>query len=157
MRRFFVFAAASAAVIAIPSSLAVAGLASPAGASGSSVQCAKIKGPALGTLTVSKCTPKSSTNATATFLGSALRTGSGTITWSTSHQTTTVASIVEHEVFPDRCKTGSDEYSATGDVTGGTSTYTKSGDVFSATVCVKLKNLTIKALAGVPIGLVVPA
>jgi hypothetical protein len=148
LRRFFVVAAASAAALAIPASVAIGGLASPAGAAGSTVHCGKIKGSATGTITLKKCTPKSTPNKSASFQASALETGAGTITWSTSNQTTLVHNIVDHAVSPNACPAGSDEYTATGSVSGGTSTYTKVGDVFSATVCVKTKNLTIKNLPG---------
>ena len=96
-----------------------------------SVQCAKLSGSATGTLTVSKCAPKSAANRSAT-----LPPLSGTFTWSKSRQTTVGSLSDPTSPGQGGCKPGSTEYDYSGLVTGGTSTYTAVGDAISAQTCV---------------------
>jgi hypothetical protein len=153
-RRIWAVAATSVAVIAIPGSVAFAGWSGTAGAAGtSSVVCAKTGGSATGTITLGKCTPKSKTNKSASFSASALESGSGTVTWASSGQTTVLSNVTSSQVTPNLCKKGSVEYKAAGNVTGGTSTYTHVGDAFTATVCISTKTLKISNLKGTTTGI----
>ncbi|HXQ61242.1 MAG TPA: IPT/TIG domain-containing protein [Acidimicrobiales bacterium] len=100
------------------------------GVCASSVQCAKLTGSATGTMTISKCTPKVAGNksATATAFGS-------TVTWKSSGQTTDESNGMSSP-GQGACAAGSTEEDISGNVTGGTSTYTAVGDVVSAQICV---------------------
>jgi hypothetical protein len=60
----------------------------------------------------------------------------GTLTWSTSKKTTIIAKPTVKAVSPDKCAKGSTEEKATGKVTGGTATYTKKGETFTASICI---------------------
>ena len=130
MRRF-VTVALTAAALAIPSA-ALVGLAAPAGAV-SHVTCTALTGTEKGSVTVSKCTPASTTYKTVTGTSSKLATG-GTLKWAPSGKTT-IVSKPKLKAGGTGCASGSTKEVATGTVTGGTATYTKKGDVFSATVC----------------------
>jgi hypothetical protein len=153
-RRIWAVAAASVAVIAIPGSVAFAGLSGTAGAAGtSSVSCGKTAGSATGTITLGKCTPKSKTNKSASFSAGALQSGSGTVTWAKSGQTTVLSNVVANTVTPNLCKKGNVEYHATGNVTGGTSTYTHVGDAFTSTVCINTTTLKLANLKGSSTGI----
>jgi hypothetical protein len=134
MRRLFLVAV-SVATISVPVSFVAVGLASPAGAA-SGVACKKLSGSlnGSGTFTVSKCTPKNKQDTKATGATASLATGSGSITWSPSHGTTSISATFTQS--GTSCKKGSSEYVISGSVTGGTSTYTASGDAVSADVCV---------------------
>ncbi len=134
MRRLFLVAV-SVATISVPVSFVAVGLASPAGAA-TGVACKKLTGSlnGSGTFTVSKCTPKNKQNTKATGLTSSLATGSGSITWSPSHGTTSLS--VSFSPSGTSCPKGSTEYVISGTVTGGSSTYTANGDAVSASVCV---------------------
>jgi hypothetical protein len=133
MRRLIMSATAVVA-LATPAALLAVGNATPAGAaSKSSVSCTALTGTTKGTVTVSKCTPASATNKTVTGTSLKLATG-GTLTWAPSGQTT-IVSKPKLTVGGKACAKGSTEEVATGSVTGGTSKYTKKGDVFSASVC----------------------
>ena len=132
MRRLFLVAV-SVATISVPVSFVAIGLASPAGAA-SGVACKKLSGTITGNFTVSKCTPKNKQNTKATGATSGLAGGSGSITWSPSHGTTALS--VTFSQSGTSCPKGSSEYVISGSVTGGTSTYTASGDAVSASVCV---------------------
>jgi len=131
MRRVFLVVA-SVTAMALPVSLAAVSLSTPAGAA-SGVACKKLTGTATGNFTVTKCTPKSKQNKKATGSSTSLATGSGTITWSPSHGTTTVS--LSETQSGSSCPAGSTEYVVTGSVTGGTSTYTSAGDAVSGDVC----------------------
>jgi len=97
----------------------------------SSVQCAKLKGSATGTMTISKCTPKvaGNKNATSTAFGS-------TVTWKTSRQTTVESLNALTSPGQGACAAGSTEEDVSGSVSGGTSSYTAVGDTVSAQICV---------------------
>lgn len=153
MRRLLM-AAGIAATAAVPVSLATAGMASgPAGAAGSSsVTCAKLSGKDTGNVTITKCTPKSKTNKKATASALQLAGGSGTATWSPSGQTTTVTDTFT-AASPNNCPTGQTEYTISGSVTGGTSTYTHTGDTVSADVCLNSKTGAVTLLKGTTLGI----
>ncbi|MGD0393269.1 MAG: hypothetical protein ABSC41_11565 [Acidimicrobiales bacterium] len=128
--------------LATPVTLLAVGNATPAGAAAkSSVTCTALTGTTTGTVTVSKCTPASSTNKTVTGTSAKLATG-GSLVWAPSKQTT-IVSKPKLKVGGTGCAKGSTEEVATGSVTGGTSKYTKKGDVFSASVCLTGKKVTI--------------
>ena len=130
MRRFATVAL-TAVALAIPSATLV-GIAAPAGAV-SHVTCTALTGTTSGTVTVSKCTPASTTYKTVTGTSLKLALG-GTLKWAPSGKTTIVGKPTLN-TKGKACPKGSTEEVATGKVTGGTSTYTKKGDVFSASVC----------------------
>ena len=96
----------------------------------SSVQCAKLSGTATGTLTISKCTPTSAVNKSATSPGL-----TSTLTWGTSGQTTIESLNDPTSPGQGGCKKGSIENDYSGIVTGGTSTFTTVGDTISARTC----------------------
>ena len=131
MRRF-VTVALTAAALAIPSA-ALVGIAAPAGAV-SHVTCSTLKGTTTGTVTVGGCLPTQATNKTVSGASSKLAYG-GTLKWAPSGKTTIVSK--PKLTTGKACPAGSTEEIATGTVTGGTSAYTKKGDVFSAKVCFK--------------------
>ena len=96
--------------------------------------CAKLAGTISGTVTLSKCTPKSATYASASAKASAL-TSSGTFKWSSSAKTTKVSDTVSS---PGRgaCTTGSIEKDVVGTVTGGSAKkYAAPGDLVSVQMC----------------------
>ena len=97
------------------------GVPAPASAA-SSITCKGLAGTATGTVTVSKCTPKSKTNKSASGAAASLLSG-GTITWTPSKQTT-VTKLTVTSPGQGGCKKGSAEEDAKGSATGGTSTYT---------------------------------
>jgi hypothetical protein len=135
MRRILLMTAAVAAA-AIPASVVIVGTSTPAFAS-YSLTCAKMSGTDTGTVTISKCdVPKADkkTYKSASGAAAALESG-GTITWSSSGATTTIAKPTLSS-GPGTCKKGDTEVTATGPVTGGTSTVTSSSDTFYAEVCV---------------------
>jgi hypothetical protein len=121
------------ATLALPATFSAFALSSPASAA-SGVSCQKLTGTITGDITISKCTPKSKTNKTASGLAVSLAS-SGTLTWSKSGQTTNVT-LSTSSPGQGACKAGSTEYDVTGTVTGGTSTYTQSGDAVSGKACV---------------------
>jgi hypothetical protein len=98
------------------------------------VTCAKVSGKLTGAISLKKCTPKSPTNKSAKGPGASL-TSSGTLTWKKSHQTTVVSASAS-SAGQGGCKNGSTEHDVTGSVTGGTSTYTHSGDYVYLRLCV---------------------
>jgi hypothetical protein len=144
MRRLLV-AAATALALSVPASVAVIGTSAPAWAA-SSVSCGKLSGTITGNITITKCTPKSATNKSASAPASALTSG-GTLTWASSGGTTTVSMTV---TSPGQggCKAGYTEYDANGHVTGGTSTYTHVGDVTSTRACVSTAKNKIALVKG---------
>jgi hypothetical protein len=131
MRRFLV-AITAMTVVALPASVAAVSLASPASAAASSVSCKKLSGNISGNVTISKCKPKSKTNKSASAPATSLASG-GTITWASSGQTTTVTLSINQS--GTACPKGDNEYIVTGSVTGGTSSYTKSGDAVNGEAC----------------------
>ena len=98
------------------------------------VTCAKVSGKLTGEISLKKCTPKSPTNKSAKGSGASL-TSSGTLAWKKSRQTTEISASAS-SVGQGGCKTGSTERDVTGSVTGGTSTYTHSGDYVYLRTCV---------------------
>jgi hypothetical protein len=132
MRHRLLVVAATAIALSIPASVVVVGVSSPAFAA-SSITCKGLAGTASGTVTVSKCTPKSKTNTSASGAAASLVSG-GTITWTPSKQTT-VTKLTVTSPGQGGCKKGSTEEDAKGSVTGGTSTYTHKGDVVSIRAC----------------------
>jgi hypothetical protein len=132
MRRLFI-AAAVASAVALPVSVTAVAFAGPASAAATPVACKKLSGTITGSITISKCSPKSKTNKSAGGLAASLASG-GTITWTPSNQTTTVSLSVSSP-GQGACKKGSTEYDVTGSVTGGTSTYTHSGDAVAGKAC----------------------
>ena len=97
----------------------------------SSVLCAKVTGSATGTMTLSKCTPKTAGDKTAT----AAAFGS-TWTWKASRQTTVASLDAPSSPGQGACGSGQTEEDVSGSVTGGTSTYTAVGDAVTAQICV---------------------
>ena len=144
MRRLLV-AAATALALSVPASVAVIGTSAPAWAA-STVTCAKMSGTISGSITITKCTPKSKTNVSASAPASALTSG-GSLTWTTSGGTTTVTMTVTN-AGQGGCKSGYTEYDANGHVTGGTSTYTHVGDVSSTRACVSTAKNKITLVKG---------
>jgi hypothetical protein len=98
------------------------------------VTCAKVSGKLTGTIALKKCTPKSPTNKSAKGPGASL-TSSGTLTWKKSHQTTEISASASAPSGQGGCKQGSTERDVTGSVTGGSSTYTHSGDYVYLRLC----------------------
>jgi hypothetical protein len=131
MRRFPVVIALVAA-LAVPSAVVV-GLSGTAGAT-TTASCSKLAGTAATTVTISTCTPKEATYASASGKSSSLENG-GTLTWSTSKKTTIIAKPTLTKQT-NKCGTGYTEEKATGKITGGTATYTKKGETFTAYVCI---------------------
>jgi hypothetical protein len=99
------------------------------------VTCAKVSGKLSGKISFKKCTPKSPTNKSAKGPGASL-TSSGTLKWKKSGQTTVISASAAASSGQGGCKHGSTERDVTGSVTGGTSTYTKTGDYVSLRLCV---------------------
>jgi hypothetical protein len=132
MRRVFIGLAALSAAALPVTVTAVTLSASPAGAA-TPVSCKKLSGTDTGSFTVSKCTPKSSANKSAKGASSGLESGKGSIKWTPSKGTTTVS--ISFKASGSSCPKAS-EYAISGSVTGGTSTYTASGQTVSADVCV---------------------
>jgi hypothetical protein len=132
MRRL-ILAGTAAIALAVPVSITAALVATPAGAA-AGVSCKKLTGSIASTFTISACKPANKKNKSATGTSSSLATGSGTLTWSKSGQTTTVSLSVTSK-GQGGCSAGSTEYDVSGTVTGGTSTYTKTGDAVSGRAC----------------------
>ncbi len=98
-----------------------------------SATCTKVGGNASTTFTLNTCSPTSTVNKSASGPGSVLTSG-GTLTWTTSGGTTT-ASWSTASPGRGACPVANTELELSGVVTGGTSTYTKSGDPISIDVC----------------------
>ena len=133
MKRLFLIAA-TVATVSLPVSFVAAGLSATSAGAAAPPACAKLSGTISGNFTVTKCTPKSKTNKKATGSSASLATGGGTITWSPSHGTTTL-NVSFTQAATNHCTKGGTEYDVTGSVTGGTSTYTASGQSVSAEAC----------------------
>ena len=121
--------------LAVPSAVAV-GLSGTAGAA-TTPSCGTLTGTAATTVTISKCTPVKAGYTSASGKSSSLENG-GTLTWSSSKKTTTIAKPKLTKVT-NKCGSGYTEEKATGKITGGSSTYTKKGETFTAYVCVGAK------------------
>jgi len=98
-----------------------------------SVSCTDVIGNASTTITLTSCTPMSTTNRSAGAPGSITQSG-GTFTWKTSGGTT-VAFWNTSSPGTGTCGTYMTEYELSGVVTGGTSSYTKKGDPISIDLC----------------------
>ena len=108
-----------------------------AAALGSSVQevsCTKLTGKASGTVKLKSCSPGTSGFTTASAPGSWILGGGGTLTWSNSHQTTTV-SVGADPSGQGPCEANWTEYVVTGTVSGGNATYTEVGESVALSVC----------------------
>ncbi len=93
------------------------------------VVCRKVAGRAGGSITVSKCTPTSKSDTSATL------DPTGTFfTWTPSGQTTTI-SVTPSPVGQGSCPKNKVEWDYSGTVTGGTSTYSTVGDAVSGITC----------------------
>jgi hypothetical protein len=156
MRRLLIVAA-TAVTLAIPSAtlMGLSGSAGAANSHASSVTCTKLTGTETGNVTVSGCTPASAKNTSASAKSVSLALG-GYLKWASSGQTTKVSK--PHLVTTGKaCPSGTSEEVATGTVVaGGTSTYTKTGDAFSASVCITkagTKKGTIAILKGTTVKL----
>ena len=134
MRRLFLVVAV-VTTMAVPASAATFVLSSSASAT-SSVACKKISGTIKHTIKITSCTPKSKTNKLIKANATLLAGSTGTLTWTPSHQTTDVENMVTTSPGQGACKAGSTEEDTSGDVAGGTSTYTHAGDVISSQTCV---------------------
>jgi hypothetical protein len=131
MRRFTI-AIATAMALSVSTMVAVVGLSTPAFAA-SKVSCSTLTGTATGTVNVTKCAPSSTSSVSVSGASSSLLSG-GIITWSPSQQTSIIKLNVKS---PGRgkCGKGSTEEDAKGSVTGGTSTYTHTGDQVAIKAC----------------------
>jgi len=151
MRRLAVVLAAVTA-FAVPASVAAVALSSTSAFAAGSLTCSKISGSGAGAITIKKCNdlapkpPKNTlkpdkNNKEMTGTATVLIPGStGTLTWQPSQATTIVYSETATPEGQGPCKKSTDtEYTATGEVMGGTSTYTHSGDTYSVNVCVTSK------------------
>jgi hypothetical protein len=128
---------AAVVAISVPASVASVVVSTPAWAS-SSVTCSKFKGVASGAYTfyVKNCTP---VGAEKTLSGKGTNLtkvgGPTTYTWKWNGGATTIVSLTV--VHSGTCPSGFTGYTDTGTVTGGTSTYTASGDTVQIDVCKK--------------------
>jgi hypothetical protein len=135
MRRILLTAAIGLGA-AVPIGAAVATVAPQvASAASSSVSCSKLTGTATTSVTISKCSPKNKQYVSASAPTASLASGGGTITWSPSTKTSTI-SVTFKQAKKNRCTKGATEYDAKGKVTGGTASYTKTGDKVVVDVCV---------------------
>ncbi len=101
------------------------------------VACRQGKQTATEPLTLSKCSPVSKLDTSSTMMiDSGTETGSftGTLTWTTSGQTTLVSASATSP-GQGACAAGNTEYDYTGTVTGGTSTYTTDGSPVAYSLC----------------------
>jgi pectin methylesterase-like acyl-CoA thioesterase len=141
MRRLAV-AVALATSLVVPTAVLFATASGTAGAA-TAPSCKTLKGTAAGNFTISKCSPKNKQNKTASGSSVSLATGGGTINWSPSTQTTTVSVSFTQASDNTGCKNGATKYDVSGSVTGGSSTYTASGQSISAEVCLAGSNLSL--------------
>jgi hypothetical protein len=133
MKRLFLIAA-TVATVALPVSFVAVGLSATSAGATAPPACAKLSGTISGTFTISKCKPASKTNKTASGATGSLAGGGGTITWSPSGGTTSL-SVTFNAAATNKCPKNSTEYVVSGTVTGGSSTYTASGQTVSADAC----------------------
>jgi hypothetical protein len=133
MRRLVVVVALASA-FAIPSVVLLT-VASGTASAQTAPSCKKLTGTISGNFTISKCTPKNKQDKTATGSSLALAGGSGSVTWSPSNGTTDVTVTFSQASSNTGCKSGATKYDISGSVTGGTSTYTASGQSVSAEAC----------------------
>ncbi len=154
MRRLLTIAAAVTA-LSIPVTVASVGLAGTAGATGSGIACASLKGTISGTVTIGKCTPTGGKGyKTATGTAAALASG-GTITWSKSGATTTIGDSSASGVTPSACPKKDSEFSFSGTVTAASTTgagIPAVGDTVHVLACVSPTG-TVKLVKGTSISL----
>lgn len=131
---------------ALPASVVAVTVATAPAAAAQTIHCSKLTGTITGAIVVSGCSPKNKHDKSVTGLATKLATG-GPLKWSPSRQTTVIAKPTETSPGQGSCPTGDTEYVANGKVTGGTSSYTKKGQTFSAEVCVA-KNDAISLVPG---------
>jgi hypothetical protein len=131
MRRFAVGASAVSALM-IMATLSVGAMTGAFAIS--HVTCKKLTGTVSTKITVSLCSPLSATNKTASAPTSSLASGGGTLKWAPSGKTTIFKGTVTNPT-PGACPAGSTEHDLLGKVTGGTSTYTRVGDVVKGRAC----------------------
>ena len=153
MRRV-ILVLAGLATLAIPTSIAVVGMA-PSASAAVSLTCAKLKGTESGPVTAKKCTVSKADKKLYKSLTAAhaaqLVTG-GTLTWSSSGTTTIVGPPTLSSAPAGACPSKDTGEVATGRVTGGTSAVTHAGDTFRAEVCITSKG-KISEAKGVPVEL----
>jgi hypothetical protein len=100
--------------------------------------------------TISGCSDTANTGGKGTFSLTTLASGSGTVTWNKTG-TTKVDKGTFTTVSPSACPTGDTEYSATGDVSGGTGKAVKSikkGWTYQAFVCLNPSTGAITLVKG---------
>jgi hypothetical protein len=94
-----------------------------------SIVCGRLAGNLARSLTVARCTPRSTTERRAS-----LTTDFTTLTWKPSGETT-VLSLTATSPGQGACRTGGTEYDLTGTVVGGTSSYVPAGEAVSGQIC----------------------
>ncbi len=130
---------ATAVALSVPVSVASLGVAGTAGAAGSGVTCASLKGTITGTVTISKCSPSGGKGYKKATAPASSLAGGGNVTWSNSGATTTVGDAAVTTVTPNACGKKGTEYSFTGTVTAASTSGTgipAVGDSVSALACV---------------------
>jgi hypothetical protein len=127
--------------LAVPASFVTVNLLSSSAGAATAPSCKKLTGGETKTFKISSCTPKSANNKSASGSSVSLATGGGTIKWSPSKGGTTTVSV-SFTQSGTSCPGGT-EYVVSGSVTGGTSTYTATGQSVSADVCVKGGKLSL--------------
>lgn len=136
MRRLIMIVAALA-TMAVPTTIAVVALSSPATAA-VSLTCKKLTGSTNGPVTAKKCSVIKADKKLYKTLSAPsaidLATG-GTLTWSSSG-TTTVVGAPTLSSPTGNCPKKDTEELAVGTVTGGSSAVTHAGDTFQAEVCI---------------------
>jgi hypothetical protein len=152
MRRYL-FVAATAIALCVPSSLATMIVGGPAFAS-SSITCSKLTGFTNLTIAISRCTPRGGTGYE-WLVGAAgpILSGGGPMTWEPSFALTEIGDTNVTLVLSDACKdpTGNEEISLTGTVTEASTSGTgipAVGDTFSALICENLRNGKVKLVKG---------
>ena len=133
MRRFAVGTAVASSLL-IAATLALGSMTGAAFAY-THPTCHKLSGTVAGSFTVASCSPINANYKTASAKSSSLASGSGTLTWAPSKKTTKISGKI---TSPGRggCAVGSTEEDFAGKVVaGGTSTYTRTGDIVHGRVC----------------------
>jgi hypothetical protein len=118
MRRLLL-AGVSMALLVSALSLGASGTAFATHPATKEVKCTSAVGSLSGTVNLSGCNDRKNTDGSGSAVTSTLTTSSGTITWANGG-TTTVDEVSEIPVGTETCKSGWSEYSASGQVSGGT-------------------------------------
>jgi len=139
-------AASLGVAVSIPSPVAAVGISDAKGSHvASHVTCTQVKGTITGNITFKDCTPRSREKK-ATILTVSIWVGNGgTLTWN-GGKTTVVSGT--YTLGGNACAARDLQINVTGSVTGGTSTYTKKGDVVSGVGCVDLSTDVVDMAAG---------